>query len=100
MTFLAKKSSQNNSKFNKIPVESPNGVLLKFTLPNGDAFISESLVVKLDGVDKTPDLDYSEDSGNKSFTFILNDDDGNRMDIAPEECEDLRLDYVVSRENC
>jgi hypothetical protein len=37
-------------KANQLPVEAPNGILTTFTLPGGDQYVSDSILVMLNGI--------------------------------------------------
>lgn len=69
------------------PTALPDAILLEFTLPNSDIYISNSLEVWIDHIpifkDGTEDQKFSETGSNDKFTF----------DIAPELLELIRISY-------
>ena len=70
-------------KENQTPVETPNSVIVIFTLPNSDTYVSGLLRVFLDGLRQIKTTDYSETTSS-TITMVT----------APATGEVLRLDYV------
>jgi len=97
MTNVAKSSNQtkivnsrvNNAmdttrfKFNQTPVETPNGVITVFTLPNSDTYVSGLIEVYLDGLQQIKTTDYSETTSS-TITMV----------IAPATGEVLKFNYI------
>lgn len=74
------------------PTPPPNGATLTFT--TAAKFSTGSLQVWIDGVLKTPVLDYTEGGDNQSFSFIVNPGPGNRLNSPPDSSEELLVAYV------
>lgn len=72
-----------NFMYDQTPVESPNGVLLVFTLPNSDSYVSGKLEVFIDGLLQLKPTDYSE-TAPTIFTFTT----------APRTDENIRVNYI------
>lgn len=70
-------------KYNQVPLETPNGVLKVFTLPNGDSYESGMLEVFIDGLSQIKPDDYSETSPT-IFTLVE----------APDADEVIRINYI------
>jgi len=97
MTNVVKSSSQTkvvNSKinfsmdttrfkFNQSPVETPNGVITVFTLPNSDTYVSGLIEIFLDGLQQIKTTDYSETTSS-TITMV----------IAPATGEVPKLNYI------
>ena len=97
MTNVVKSNSQTkvvNSKinfsmdttrfrFNQAPVETPNGVITIFTLPNSDTYVSGLIEIFLDGLQQIKTTDFSETTST-TITMV----------IAPATGEVLRLNYI------
>jgi len=77
--------SMDTSRFrwNQTPVETPNGVILVFTLPNSEAYVSGLLEVFIDGLQQIKTTDWSETTKN-TFTLVN----------APDTDEILRINYI------
>ncbi len=74
-----------NFKYGQIPVESPNGALKVFTLPNGDTYRSGTLGIIIDKLTQQKTTDFAETT---SSTFTL--------EVAPDSDEDIWLSYIKS----
>lgn len=74
-----------NFKYSQIPVESPNGTLKVFTLPNGDTYHSGTLGIIVDKLTQQKDTDFTETTSS-TFTLI----------VAPDTDEDIWLSYIKS----
>ena len=70
-------------KFNQTPVETPNGVITVFTLPNSESYVSNLVEVFLDGLQQIRTTDFSE-SASTTITMVT----------APAAGEVLRLNYI------
>ena len=70
-------------RFNQVPVETPNGVITVFTLPNSDTHVSGLIEIFLDGLQQIKTTDYSETTSS-TITMV----------IAPATGEVLRLNYI------
>lgn len=70
-------------KFNQTPVETPNGVIVIFTLPNSDTYVSGLIEVFLDGLQQIKTTDYAETTSS-TITMVT----------APATGEVLRLNYI------
>lgn len=70
-------------KFNQTPVETANGVITVFTLPNSDTYVSGLIEVFLDGLQQIKTTDFTE-SAATTITMIT----------APATGEVLRLNYI------
>jgi len=70
-------------RFNQTPVETPNGAIVIFTLPNSEAYVSGLLEVFLDGLKQIKTTDYTETSST-TFTLVT----------APATGEVLRINYI------
>lgn len=83
-------SSLDTSKFryNQIPVETPNGVTVTFTLPNSDVFISGLLEVFVNGNQKIKGTEWQE-TGTTQVTFI-----GTYTTTPPASDEIIRFNYI------
>lgn len=97
MSHLGKRNIFSQPKPNNVPVESPDGVLLTFTLPDGDEAIPGTLIVWNDGIKKTDRLDFNLDVGNKTFTFVVDASNPNRMNVPPCYGEEITLFYFRKR---
>ena len=71
-------------RYNQLPVETPDGVITVFTLPNTDKYTSGLLEVFLDGLKQTKDTDYSETTST-TFTMLFN----------VESDEALTMNYIT-----
>lgn len=69
-------------KVDRTPVETPNGVRVIFTLPSSDTYVTDSLVVYLNGQALTKVADFTETS-TTTFTFV----------VAPQSSDIIRLVY-------
>lgn len=72
-------------RFNQTPVETPNGVITVFTLPNSETYVSGLLEVFVDGLLQIKTTDYSETTSS-TFTFVN----------APDADENIRINYIKS----
>ncbi len=70
-------------KFNQTPVETSNGVIVIFTLPNSDTYVSGLIEVFLDGLQQIKTTDYTETTSS-TITMVT----------APATGEVLRLNYI------
>lgn len=82
------------------------GIFVKGEIPTGDIdcsnldfetsceFIPSTLEVFIDGVQKQRGVDYSVNVNNKSFTFILQADNGNGLNSPPESTEVVTVNYI------
>lgn len=70
-------------RYNKSPVESTNGTLKVFTLPDSEAYVSGLVEVFLDGIKQTLTTDYTE-SSSTTVTFVT----------APDSDETIILNYI------
>ena len=70
-------------RYNQTPVESPNGVLKVFTLPNSETYVSGLLEVFLDGLQQIKTTDWSETTSS-TLTFVS----------APDSDENIRINYI------
>jgi len=70
---------------NQIPVETPDGVIVVFTLPESEQYVSGKLWVFKDGIKQTKNVDYTETSSS-TFTFTT----------APDADETVIIDYIKS----
>lgn len=70
-------------KFNQTPVETPNGVITVFTLPNSDTYVSGLIEAFLDGLQQIKTTDFTE-SATTTITMVT----------APATGEVLRLNYI------
>lgn len=77
-------------RYNQTPVESPNGVLVVFTLPNNDSFISGLIEVFVNGNQKIKNVEWQE-TGTTQITFI-----GSLATTPPASDEVIRLNYIKS----
>ena len=76
---------------NEVPGGARDCANLAFT--TAFEFVPGTLEVYLDGRKMTPGLDYNEDIGFQSFTFLLNPNDKNRLKVAPKDSEDILVNY-------
>jgi len=75
-------------KYRRAPVEAPDGVIVTFTLPDGEAYESGTLVARLDGVALDADGDVTENGpGNTTFTLAT----------PPAAGAVLKIDYILKR---
>lgn len=79
---LISKPIEDILKIDQIPVETPDGSIVDFTLPNGDAYISGTLTAHIDGM-KFLKANITETS---DTTF--------RTSIAPDADETLEITYI------
>ena len=79
---LISKPLEDTLKIDLIPIESPDGSRVDFTLPNGDAYVSGTLTVYIDGL-KFRKANITETS---DTTF--------RTSIAPDADETLEISYI------
>lgn len=70
-------------KFNQTPVETPNGAIAVFTLPNSDTYVSGLIEVFLDGLQQIKTTDFTE-SASTTITMVA----------APVTGEVIRLNYI------
>lgn len=77
--------SMDTSRFrwNQSPVETPNGILRVFTLPNSEEYVSGLLEVFIDGLQQIKTTDWSETT-TTTFTLVN----------APGIDEVLRINYI------
>ena len=71
-------------RMNQSVVETPNGVLKVFTLPNSEGYSTGLLEVFVDGLQQIKDTDYSETTA-QTFTFTN----------APDSDENIRINYII-----
>lgn len=74
-----------NFKYGQIPIESPNGTLKVFTLPNGDTYRSGTLGIIIDKLTQQKTIDFTETTSS-TFTLV----------VAPDADEDVWLSYIKS----
>lgn len=79
---LISKPIEDRLKINKLPVESPDGSITDFTLPDGDAYVPGTLTVYIDGL-KFRKANITE----LSYTTF-------RTSIAPDSDEVLEITYI------
>lgn len=82
---VATTTSGQTWKVDRIPFESPNGSTTVFTLPEGDTYVANTLVVYLNGQALTKTADFSETTSS-TFTFV----------VAPLTGDVIRLIYRTS----
>lgn len=70
-------------KFNQTPVETPNGIITVFTLPNSEAYVSGLIEIFLDGLQQIKTTDFTE-SASTTITMVT----------APATGEVIRLNYI------
>jgi len=70
-------------RINKSVVETPNGVLKVFTLPDSESYVSGLLEIYLDGIQQIKDTDWTETTL-QTFTFVN----------APDSDENIRINYI------
>ena len=75
-------------RYRQTPVETPDGVIDTFTLPNTEAYEAGTLVVRLDGLALDADGDVTE-SGPENTTFTLA--------TPPAAGAVLKIDYILKR---
>lgn len=79
---LISKPLEDTLKIDRIPVESPDGSRVDFTLPNGDSYVSGTLTVHIDGLKfRKANITKTSDT-----TF--------RTSIAPDADETLEISYI------
>ena len=71
---------------NVVPVETPDGVIVTFTLPSGERYQTGSLQVFLNGVMYNPSSIH-ENGGRRTFTIV--------GDTIPDADDRLSLSYLV-----
>lgn len=69
-------------KVDRTPVETPNGTLTVFSVPTGDTYIADHLLIYLNGQAQTKASDFTETTGS---TFTLT--------AAPLTGDTIRLTY-------
>lgn len=74
-----------SNKVQQVPVETPNGAIVTFTLPSSDTYLSGSLQVWVNGMLQKSPNDYSEAS---TTTFI--------MVVAPLSSDILLIAYRIN----
>ena len=72
-----------NFKYSQLPVESPDGIVKTFTLPNGDTYRDGTLGIIVDKLVQQKDIDFAETT-DSTFTLI----------VAPDSDEDIWLSYI------
>jgi len=75
-------------KYRQAPVETPDGVIDTFTLPNTEAHEAGTLAVRLDGLALDADGDVTE-NGPDNTTFTLA--------TPPAAGAVLKIDYILKR---
>lgn len=75
-------------KYNQSPTETPNGVLVTFTLPNSDNFVSGLLEVFVNGNQKIKDIEWQE-TGTTQVTLI-----GSYATTPPTSDEVIKFNYI------
>lgn len=76
------------NQMNIIPVEVPNGIIVTFTMPGGQAYIPGKIAVYLRGLRMTRGVDYNEAGGFTQVQFL-----GLQV---PQTGDGLFFDYVTS----
>ena len=75
-------------RYRRTPVEAPDGENVAFTLPDGDAYESGTLAVRVDGLALDADGDVAENGpGNTDFALAA----------PPAPGAVLKIDYVLKR---
>jgi len=74
--------------YRQTPVETPDGVIDTFTLPNTEAYEAGTLAVRLDGLALDADGDVTE-NGPDNTTFTLA--------TPPAAGAVLKIDYILKR---
>lgn len=77
-------------KYNQSPTATPNGVLVTFTLPNSDEFVSGLIEVFINGNQKIKDIEWQE-TGTTQITLI-----GTYATTPPSSDEAIKLNYIKS----
>lgn len=98
MSNFTKKNKYSNPRNNVIPLGDKDGVNLSYLLPDGEQYWPGTLKVYIDGVLKTPGVDFNE-NGTTGFTFILAPNNGNGMNAPVCQSEDLLIEYY-KKPNC
>ncbi|MDD5355950.1 MAG: hypothetical protein PHY56_05410 [Candidatus Omnitrophica bacterium] len=75
-------------RYNQIPVETPNGVIVEFTLPNSEAFVTGLIEVFINGNQKIKDTEW-EETGTTKITLI-----GSLATTPPTSGEKISLNYI------
>ena len=75
-------------RYNQAPVESPNGILVVFTLPSSESFLTGLIEVFVNGNQKIKGSEWQE-TGTTQITFI-----GSLATTPPQSDEAVRLNYI------
>lgn len=75
-------------KYNQSPVESPNGVIVSFTLPNSDSFVSGLIEVFINGNQKIKNTEWQE-NGTTGITLV-----GSYATTPPTSDEVIKFNYI------
>ena len=75
-------------RYNQSPVETPNGVIVIFTLPNSDEFVTGLIEVFINGNQKIKDTEW-EETGTTQITLI-----GGLASTPPTSGESIKLNYI------
>jgi len=85
---------ENLLKRDKIPTGDKNNVNLTYTLPDGDAAAPGTLEVHLSCLKVQPESILLSGDG-KSFSFILDPEDPNKLNSPPQQYEPLTVNYLL-----
>lgn len=75
-------------KYNQSPVETPDGVIVNFTLPNSDEFITGLIEVFINGNQKIKGVEWQE-NGATGITLI-----GSYATTPPTSDEVIKFNYI------
>ena len=75
-------------RFNQAPDETPDGIIVAFTLPNSDNFVTGLIEVYVNGNQKIKGSEW-EETGTTQITFI-----GTLATTPPQSDEAVRLNYI------
>lgn len=79
-------------RFNQAPVETPDGVITEFTLPNSESYVSGLLEVFVNGNQKVKDSEWQEKSGDVTKIEFI----GSLATSPLESDEDVRFNYITT----
>ena len=79
-------------RYNQVPVETPNGVLTEFTLPNSESYIANLIEVFVNGNQKIKGTEWQEKSGDATKIQFI----GSLSTSPIESDEKITFNYIKS----
>ena len=78
-------------RYNQAPVETPNSVLVEFTLPNSESYVSGLIEVFANGNNKTKDVEWQEKSGDATKIQFI----GSLSTTPLDSDEQITMNYIT-----